>query len=66
MPYRMVLCFCYTHPMSKLAIFSEIWAFMRMRKKWWLFPIIVMLAFLGLVLVFAQGSALAPFIYTIF
>jgi len=52
--------------MSKLAIFGEIWAFMRVRKKWWLFPIVIMLTFLGLVLVFAQGSALAPFIYTIF
>jgi len=39
---------------------------MRVRKKWWLFPIIVILALLGFVLVFAQGSALAPLIYTIF
>jgi len=51
---------------SKFAIFKEIWSFMRVRKKWWLFPIIVILALLGFVLVFAQGSALAPLIYTIF
>jgi hypothetical protein len=42
------------------------WAFMRARKKWWLLPIIVMMLFVGGLLVFAQGSVLAPFIYTIF
>jgi len=52
--------------MSKLSIFTEIWAFMRVRKKWWLLPIVVMIVLLGLILVFAQGSALAPFIYTVF
>jgi len=44
----------------------ELWAFMRERKKWWLLPIIVTMLLVGLLLVFAQGSALAPFIYTIF
>jgi hypothetical protein len=53
-------------PMSKLSIFSELWSFMRVRKKWWLLPIIMLIAVLGLILVFAQGSALAPFIYTVF
>ncbi len=52
--------------MSKLSIFAELWAFMKIRKKWWLLPIIVMIALLGLILVFAQGSPLAPFIYTVF
>jgi hypothetical protein len=52
--------------MSKLAIFSELWAFMRIRKKWWLMPILIMIILLGLILIFAQGSALAPFIYTVF
>jgi hypothetical protein len=42
------------------------WAFMRERKKWWLLPVIVMLLIVRSLLVFAQGSALAPFIYTIF
>lgn len=44
----------------------ELWTFMRVRKKWWLMPIILMLLLVGTLLVFAQGSALAPFIYTIF
>lgn len=45
---------------------SELWAFMRVRKKFWLLPILVVLFLVGSLLVFAQGSALAPFIYTIF
>lgn len=52
--------------MGKLSIVGEIWEFMRVRKKWWLLPIIIMIVLLGLILVFAQGSALAPFIYTVF
>jgi len=52
--------------MPKQGILSELWAFMRVRKKWWLFPIIIMLLLVGSLLVFAQGSALAPFIYTVF
>jgi uncharacterized protein DUF5989 len=47
-------------------IVSELWAYLRTRKKWWLLPIIVSLLFIGALLVWAQGSALAPFIYTIF
>ena len=39
---------------------------MRVRKKWWLLPIIIMMLLVGMLLVFAQGSVLAPFIYTIF
>jgi hypothetical protein len=49
-----------------MGLIAELWAFMRIRKKWWLLPIIVVLFLLGSLLVFAQGSALAPFIYTIF
>ncbi len=45
---------------------SQLWAFMRERKKWWLLPIILVMVVVGGLLVFAQGSALAPFIYTIF
>ena len=44
----------------------ELWAFMRARKKLWLLPILLVLAAVSLLLVFAQGSALAPFIYSIF
>ena len=51
---------------SHFEIFSELWAFMRIRKKWWLGPIIFVLLFLGLFIVLTQGSALAPFIYTLF
>ncbi len=51
---------------SRLSIFSELWAFMRTRKKWWLGPIIVILVFLSLVIVLTEGSALAPFIYSLF
>jgi len=47
-------------------VLGELWAFMKERKKLWLLPIIVILVLVGGLLVFAQGSALAPFIYTIF
>jgi hypothetical protein len=49
-----------------VGIWKELWAFMRERKKWWLLPVILVMVVLGGLLVFAQGSALAPFIYTIF
>jgi len=45
---------------------SELWAFMRERKKFWLLPMIVMLALFGGLIVLTQGSAVAPFIYTLF
>lgn len=48
------------------SLVSEFWRFLKVRKKWWLLPIIVVMALVGALLVFAQGSALAPFIYTIF
>ena len=44
----------------------EFWEFLRVRKKYWLMPIVLLLLLLGALLVFAQGSALAPFIYTLF
>ncbi len=49
-----------------MGLLKELWAFMKVRKKWWLLPIILVLLAVGSLLVFAQGSALAPFIYTIF
>jgi hypothetical protein len=51
---------------GKLSIIGELWEFMKVRKKWWLGPILVMLLLLSLLLVLTQGSALAPFIYTLF
>lgn len=44
----------------------ELWAFMKKRKKFWLFPIIMVLVLLGSLIVLTQGSAVAPFIYTLF
>jgi hypothetical protein len=49
-----------------VSLIKELWAFMKVRKKWWLLPIIIVMLAVGSLLVFAQGSALAPFIYTIF
>ncbi|CAN5276220.1 hypothetical protein BH20VER2_BH20VER2_06350 [soil metagenome] len=51
---------------GKLAIVRELWAFLRVRKKWWLAPILLLLLALGGLLALAEGSALAPFIYSIF
>jgi len=44
----------------------ELWTFMKVRKKFWLLPIVVVLLLLGGLLILAQGSAVAPFIYTLF
>jgi hypothetical protein len=49
-----------------MAFLMEFWAFLRVRKKFWLLPIIVMLVVFGGLVVLSQGSAVAPFIYTIF
>ena len=49
-----------------MSFLRELWAFMKVRKKFWLLPIVVMMVLLGGLLVFAQGSAVAPFIYTLF
>lgn len=45
---------------------GELWSFMRIRKKYWLLPIILMLAVFGALIILAKGSAVAPFIYTLF
>ena len=52
--------------MSKIAIISEFWDFLKVRKKWWLAPIIIVLVLVGALLILAEGSAVAPFIYTLF
>ncbi|MEN6420310.1 MAG: DUF5989 family protein [Smithella sp.] len=52
--------------MSKLSIMSELWEFLKVIKKWWLFPIVFFLLLIGAMLIFAEGSAVAPFIYTLF
>lgn len=52
--------------MASNSLARELWEFMRVRKKVWLLPIILVMVIAGALLVLAQGSALAPFIYTIF
>jgi Family of unknown function (DUF5989) len=49
-----------------MSILYELWAFMRVRKKYWLAPIMFMLLVFGGLVILAQGSAVAPFIYTLF
>lgn len=52
--------------MARPSLLRELWAFMRLRKKLWLLPLVVALLGVGVLIALAQGSALAPFIYTIF
>ncbi|HEY9865492.1 MULTISPECIES: DUF5989 family protein [Planktothrix] len=51
---------------ATLDFLKDIWAFMRERKKYWLLPLIITLVLLGALIVLSQGSAIAPFIYTLF
>lgn len=51
---------------SKLGIFGELLVFLWKRKLWWMIPMIVILVLFGLLLIFTQSSAVAPFIYTLF
>jgi hypothetical protein len=52
--------------MSQSGIVGELWGLLRERGKWWLLPVILFMLIVGTLLVFAEGSALAPFVYTIF
>ena len=49
-----------------MSFLSELWKFMKVRKKYWLMPVVAMMVLLGGLLVLVEGSAVAPFIYTIF
>ena len=49
-----------------LSFISELWTFLKVRRKFWLIPVFVVLAVFGALIVLTQGSAIAPFIYTIF
>jgi uncharacterized protein DUF5989 len=51
---------------DRLGIFTELYRFMAVRKKWWLAPILLLLVMLSLLIVLTEGTALAPFIYTLF
>ncbi|GEM_PF-387990 len=53
-------------PVSKLRIVGQYFQFLGEQKKWWLLPLVVVLLLLGVVIVLTQGSAVAPFIYTLF
>lgn len=52
--------------MGKASTIKEIWSYMRVRRKWWLAPILILLGLVGALLVLTEGSALAPFIYALF
>jgi hypothetical protein len=52
--------------MGKVSIIVEFWQFLRVRKKYWLVPIVFFLLLLGLLIAVTEGSAIAPFIYTLF
>ncbi len=52
--------------MGKLGIVAELWEFLRVRKKMWLLPIVVFLILVGVLLIFSESSAIAPFIYALF
>lgn len=52
--------------MSKVAIAYEFWQFLKVRKKYWLLPIVLMLLALGALMILTEGSALTPFIYALF
>ena len=51
---------------SKISIISEFWDFLKTRKKWWLRPIVFILLLMSLLIVLTEGSAVAPFVYTLF
>lgn len=49
-----------------MSFLAQLWKFLRVRKKYWLLPILILLALLGALIIWAQGSVMAPFIYTLF
>jgi len=51
---------------GRFSIFGELWSFMKVRKKWWLGPIVLTMLLLSILIVLTQGSAVAPFIYALF
>ena len=52
--------------MGKIGIAKELWQFLKVRKKFWLLPIVLVLLLMGVIIIFGESSALAPFIYTLF
>lgn len=52
--------------MGKISILGEFWEFLKVRKKWWLTPIVLILLALGALIILTEGSAVAPFVYSLF
>jgi len=52
--------------MATQSLIREFWEFLKIRKRYWLLPIFIMLSLMGLLIVFTEGSAIAPFIYALF
>lgn len=52
--------------MNRLAILRDVWEYMRVRKKFWLLPIVIMLTLLGVLIIFTEGTVLSPFVYVLF
>lgn len=52
--------------MKNKSVFVELWDFLKVRKVWWLTPVIVMLILVGILIIFGQSSAVSPFVYTLF
>jgi hypothetical protein len=55
-----------TDPDSKITLLAEFWDFFKTRKKWWLAPIVFIMLLMSLLIVLTEGSAVAPFVYTLF
>ena len=53
-------------PNNKLSMILEFWDFLKTRKKWWLAPIVIIMLLMGSLILLTEGSAVAPFIYTLF
>jgi hypothetical protein len=51
---------------SLVSLLKELWMFMRVKKKWWLAPLVLILVLMGMLIILTEGSALAPFIYALF
>jgi hypothetical protein len=51
---------------SVFSLLGEFWMFMKIRKKWWLAPLVLILVLMGMIIILTEGSALAPFIYALF
>ncbi|MBS3111992.1 hypothetical protein J4459_01900 [Candidatus Woesearchaeota archaeon] len=52
--------------MTRFYLLKDLWGFMKVRKKWWLLPILIMLFLVGVLIVFGQSSSISPFIYALF